>query len=96
MRLLNRLTGSPTGSAEILSYADSSHYLVAISPTANSDTSYIKASNRKLRYFKSLFEAETFLYGLGYDNAVLKMQSAYDEISGEACEPAALKIPLTQ
>lgn len=83
-----------TGTAEILSYADSSHYLVSISKYFGEDSTYIKSKDNKPKKFRSLFEAEYFLHKQGFDKAVFRMQSAYDEISGHVCEDSLLTIPL--
>ncbi len=85
---------SQAGNAEILSYADCSHYLVSISNKLGEDNTYIKNKDNKPRIFNSLFEAEFYLHKKGFDKAVLRMQSAYDEISGYSCEDSLLTIPL--
>jgi hypothetical protein len=85
---------SNTATAEILSYADSSHYLVSICKNIGSNSVFIKSRNNKIRKFNSLFEAEHYLHHKGFDKAVLRMQSAYDEIVGGVCEDSLLTIPL--
>jgi|TARA_B110000116_G_C16745767_1_gene540835 hypothetical protein len=91
---MNFFRKSNTGTAEILSYADSSHYLVSICKKLDSNGVFIKSKNNKIRKFSSLFEAEYFLHHKGFDKAVLRMQSAYDEIAGGVCEDSLLTIPL--
>ena len=65
--------------AIILSYADANHYLAGALDT---DGNYhiLSDNNDALKPFNSLREAECALVELGATQALLKMQSAYEEI----------------
>ena len=91
---MNFFRKSNTGTAEILSYADSSHYLVSICKKLETNSVFIKSKNNKIRKFNSLFEAEYYLHHRGFDKAVLRMQSAYEEVVSGTCEDSLLTIPL--
>lgn len=94
MRILSTLGFSQTGTAEILSYADSSRYLVAVSENPDTSAELVKARDNKLMAFNSMFEAQSYLHRQGFNHAVLRMKSAYDEISGGQCSESRLTIPL--
>lgn len=83
-----------TTTAEILSYADSNHYLVTLAHAGQSARELVRQNNHEPRRFRGLAEAKSWLRGQGVEEAFLCMESAYDEMVGAPCEPDRIRLVL--
>jgi len=82
-------------SAEIISYADSNHYLLAMVSAGQQDAALVTDLDDKPMTFNSMDEAKDWLKGKGFTEACLRMETAYEEIVGEKTPAARLRIPLS-
>ncbi|NRB42980.1 MAG: hypothetical protein HRU20_31690 [Pseudomonadales bacterium] len=79
---------------EIISYANSSHYLVRIADM-NGQLHTLTDRQGNMFTFNSQFEAESWLYQHGHRHAMLCLESADDELANEAIQADRLEIPLS-
>lgn len=80
--------------AEILSYADSNHYLIRSLMPDNQYKLLVDKRDKPIS-FNGLHEAKLWLQGHGFSEALLRLETAYDEFIGTAQnETAVLKISL--
>lgn len=89
---LKHFIGKKDATAAIISYADSNHYLAG---AEDSEGNFYSAHDAKgqAMVFNSLVQAETFLAQLGASEAIIHMQSAYDEMVGNQ-GPTDVKYPV--
>lgn len=80
--------------AEIISYADSRYYLVAISEAGSNLPDLVRDRKNKAITFRGLVEAKQWLKRRGYKQAELRMETAYDDMTGPPSPPATIVIPL--
>ena len=71
------------GEALIISYADSNHYLVGLEDTQGLFHA-LKTVRGELVTYKSISEAEHALANIGLKTATVQLQTAYDEMVGQA------------
>jgi hypothetical protein len=89
---LKHFIGKREATAAIISYADSNHYLAG-AEDANGNFYSAADGNGQTMVFNSLVQAESFLAQLGASEAVIHMQSAYDEMVGSQ-GPSDIKYPV--
>ena len=87
------LTKNNKVSSVILSYADATHYLLLLREGKKEDIACNEQGEKIV--FSNIQEAKLYLLNFGFSEAILVMQTAYDEMIGSPAEqPSELKIPL--
>lgn len=81
-------------SAEIISYADSNHYLLNFVSNSTRQPELVKGKHDKPLVFNSVDEAKQWLKKRGFTRAYLRMDTAYEEMMGEKAPSAKITIPL--
>ena len=84
---------TPGQIAEIVCYADSTHYLIRFEDAAGKQQ-MLTDKNGKILRLASLAEAKYWLKSLGHKHASLYMESAYDEFATMETAPDKMIIPL--
>ena len=79
--------------AEIISYADNTHYLAALL-TQQGEQELLKDGNGKPLRFVGLHQAKEWFRLQGFERATLRMETPYDEFIGQPAGPAMMPISL--
>lgn len=80
--------------AEIISTADSNHYLVAVSDRNLADPKLITTEDKRFITFNGLAQAKHWVREQGFDKAYLRMETPYDEMVEHRCPPERLPLNL--
>lgn len=80
--------------AEIIGYADNTHYLAALVPANSGTRELVKGGDDMPLRFRSLDEAKQWLKAQGFEAASLRMETPYDEFIGQPAEPTVTPLAL--
>ncbi|WP_207061873.1 DUF6482 family protein [Motiliproteus sp. SC1-56] len=85
---------SQNTTAEILSYADSNHYLVLIAREGEPAVPVMSPDEQGPMRFRGLAAAKSWLRDQGFAEAYLRMETAYDEMIDAPREPDRMRLSI--
>ena len=95
IRDMTHLSGDKNYQAEIISYADSVWYLVALINRDDHFIDVVQDENGRAIRFKSIAQAKDWFRDLGFSRIGLRMETPYDECFGEKAQAVTIPIPLS-